>query len=341
MSYEEWTVEHRLGSTCRDVRRLQERLRELELYRGPLEGAYGGGTEAAVRAFQEREELPASGVADAAAWERLFGAPPPDPWFTGLPLFERAFALCALFETGAGPPGCYAAVAGDADGQGLSWGALQWSFGNGSLAPLLRRLLDEHPETMRFAFHGHLPELMELLDAEADEQLRFARSIQHPVRHYVYEPWRGRFAALGRTAAAQRVQRAAAAVLWKRAERLADDLGLASERGVVLMMDAEVQSGGVPDLVRRRLGADFAALPELPPEAAEVERLRLLADRFAAAAPPRWADDVRQRKLAIAEGAGRVHGVRLDLEGQFGIRLERFCCGVPGAPAFAVQRSTQ
>ncbi|HVF59137.1 MAG TPA: peptidoglycan-binding domain-containing protein [Thermoanaerobaculia bacterium] len=335
-------VEHRLGSTCRDVRRLQERLRELELYRGPLEGAYGGGTEAAVRAFQEREELPANGVVDETTWERLFGIPPPVPWFTGLPLFERAFALCALFETGAGPPGCYASVAGDADGQGLSWGALQWSFGNGSLAPLLRRLLDEHADVMRFAFHGHLPELVELLDAAADEQLRFARSIQHPVRHYVCEPWRGRFAALGRMAAAQHVQRAEAKVLWKRAERLAEDLGLASERGVVLMMDAEVQSGGVPDLVRRRLAADFAALPaELPPEAAEVERLRLLADRFAAAAPPRWAHDVRQRKLAIAEGAGRVHGIRLDLEEQFGIGLERFCCREPGARDFALQRSTQ
>ncbi|MGH9360630.1 MAG: peptidoglycan-binding domain-containing protein, partial [Thermoanaerobaculia bacterium] len=88
------------------------------------------------------------------------------------------------------------------------------------------------------------------------------------------------------------------------------------------LMDAEVQSGGVPELVRRRLAADFSALPaDLPWEAAEVERMRLLADRLAGAAPARWADDVRQRKLAIAEGGGWVHGVRLDLEEQFGIRL--------------------
>ncbi|HEX5759650.1 MAG TPA: peptidoglycan-binding domain-containing protein [Thermoanaerobaculia bacterium] len=315
-------MELRLGSTCNEVRRLQERLRELELYRGPLEGAYGGGTEAAVRAFQEGEALPADGMTDDLTWERLFGAPPPQPWCCGRSLFERVFPLCALFETGAGPPGCFAAVAGDADGQGLSWGALQWNLGRGSLPPLLRRLREEHPGALRFAFHGHLDTLEAVLDAEPDEQLGFARSIQHPVRHLLHEPWRGMFAALGRTAQARRVQTAAAMVLWKRAERLAEELGLASERGVALVMDAGVQNGGLAEGVRRRFAADAAALPrELSWEAAEVARMRLLAERLAAAAPPRWVDDVRQRKLAIADGAGWVHGVRLDLEAQFGIRL--------------------
>jgi hypothetical protein len=52
---------------------------------------------------------------------------------TNLPLAGRSLALTGSFETGKLPPDCFSALAGDFDGQGLSFGALQWNIEQGSL----------------------------------------------------------------------------------------------------------------------------------------------------------------------------------------------------------------
>jgi hypothetical protein len=53
----------------------------------------------------------------------------------------------------------------------------------------------------------------------------------------------------------------------------------------------------------------------------EVARLRSIANRRAEAAAPQFVEDVRVRKLTIANGGGTVHGITWDLEAQFGIGL--------------------
>ena len=47
---------------------------------------------------------------------------------------------------------------------------------------------------------------------------------------------------------------------------------------------------------------------------AEVERLRIIANRRASAAKAKWVEDVRARKLTIANGQGMVHGNFYDLK---------------------------
>jgi hypothetical protein len=74
---------------------------------------------------------------------------------------------------------------------------------------------------------------------------------------------------------------------------------------------------------KRKIRADFAAIPaDADPMDAEVARLQSIANRRAEAASPAFVEDVRVRKLTIANGAGTVHGVPYDLEQQFGIRLQ-------------------
>jgi hypothetical protein len=46
-----------------------------------------------------------------------------------------------------------------------------------------------------------------------------------------------------------------------------------------------------------------------------------VANRRAAASRPAYVNDVRNRKLTIANGHGVVHGRRYDLAGQYGITL--------------------
>ncbi len=51
-------------------------------------------------------------------------------------------------------------------------------------------------------------------------------------------------------------------------------------------------------------------------------KLRIVANRRAEAANPQWIEDVRTRKLCIANGEGTVHGRFYNLEDQFGIGLQ-------------------
>jgi hypothetical protein len=99
--------------------------------------------------------------------------------------------------------------------------------------------------------------------------------------------------------------------------------GMWSERAVALLFDIKVQNGSINAVVEAQIRRDFAALdPSLSREDLEVARLRAIANRRAEAADPRWVEDVRSRKLTIANGGGSVHGRTYDLEAQYGIRLQ-------------------
>jgi hypothetical protein len=52
--------------------------------------------------------------------------------------------------------------------------------------------------------------------------------------------------------------------------------------------------------------------------------MRIIAERRAAAARPKFQADVLARKMTIANGTGVVHGLSYNLERQFGLTLEPF-----------------
>ena len=315
---------HKLGSHGLQVERIQKRLRALDFYRGPVDGAFGGDTEAAVRAFQKDRHLDSDGVVGAATWEALFNKAIPATGPPGKPLDLRCLGLTGAFETGQGPPECFAGLSGDFDGQGMSLGVLQWNFGQDSLQPMLQQMLSRHARVAKAVFQSNYGVLKAALASDKTELMRFARSIQDPLRHSVNEPWRGMFKALCRTAEFQAIQVQHAGGLFRAAQDLAAEYGLWSQRAVALMFDIKVQNGSIGKSVRAQIMTDFDRLPAgLAKEDVEVERMAIIANRRAEAASPRWIEDVRARKLCIARGAGVVHGIRYDLEQQFGISLQQ------------------
>lgn len=318
-------TEFKLGSTGKEVTRIQRRLKALGLYAGPLDESFGGGTEAGVKAFQRNAGLPDTGVVDEATFKRLFGENekmPESPSLANKSLQTRCLALTGTFETSTPVPGCFSCVTGDFDGQGISFGALQLNFGQGSLQPLLQEMLERHREVMEFAFHSNLPTLERALAGGKAACMRFAREIQHPVKKRVEEPWQGMFKTLGRTEECQDLQTAKAEALHQDARKLARKFELTSQRAVALMFDIKVQNGSISNAVTARIRNDYRALPgNLSDEAREVERMRIVANRRAEAARQRFVEDVRKRKLCIANGRGTVHGINFDLEKQFGISL--------------------
>lgn len=241
------------------------------------------------------------------------------------PLAWRVLALTGSFDTGAGIPDCFAGLEGDVDGQALTFGVLHWSFGRGTLQPLLLEMLARHAQVSEVALgdkHKYLA-LASVLLAGRAEQLDWARCIQDPRGHSVLEPWRQSLAAVGRTEAFQAIQVRRAEPLLARALDLGTSFGAVSERARALMFDILVQTGGLDEESRAKIRADFPAIaPSTDWRATELGRLRTIANRCARAAPASSREDLRARRLAIANGEGVVRGRRYDLEKEFGIRLE-------------------
>ncbi len=96
-----------------------------------------------------------------------------------------------------------------------------------------------------------------------------------------------------------------------KAHDIAKEFNLKSERGLALALDIAVQNGSVDatDYIKQRMAEG----------ASEAEILRLMANAVADQSNPRWGEDVRARKLAIAAGRGRVHGKDYDLGQEFGL----------------------
>lgn len=313
-----------IGSKGPEVTKIQERLKALGLYLGPLDGDFGGGTESAVIRFQTAEGLDGNGQVGPDTWKALFPQDPdiPNPTVTQKPLLDRCLELTGGFETSLPPPACYAKVTGNFDGQGISFGALQFNLGQGSLQAVFSDLDRKYPGVLEEVFHVHAPTLREKLQLSKASAVAWAKSIQSP-RFQLFEPWRGLFQALGQRKECQEVQCGRVKVVFEKALALCRTYGVRSERAAALMFDIITQNGSISTATRKLIESDLRSHPltgDLTRD--DPARLVVIANRRANAASARWREDVRRRKLTIANGTGVVHGSRYHLEAQYGIRLE-------------------
>ena len=310
----------RRGMSGDTVRLIQQRLQQVGALKGPIDGDFGGGSEAAVKTFQKAQSLTPSGAVDAPTWDKLFpGQPAPVNPLASAPLINRCLALTGSFETGKQPPDCFCGITGDFDGQGISFGVLQWNIGQSSLQVLLKDVFEQHPAVCRDIFHENFDTVLALGSAPVNQQLEFARSIQN--RSVVQEPWMGMLKTLGRTPEFQNVQVEHARKKYDTAVQLCAEYQLQSERATALMFDIVTQNGSVGPIIKAQILADYESIPAGSSESIETARMRIVANRRSAAARPEFVDDVRVRKLTIAEGKGTVHGIYYDLEETFGITL--------------------
>jgi len=315
----------RSGMSGDIVKRVQELLGGQGLYKGPLDSSFGGGVESAVKTYQKRQNLPPIGVVDGTTWARMFpGEPVPTSSLMNSPLLDRCLALTGTFETSKYPPDSFLGLTGDFDGMGISFGVCQWNVGQGSLQPLLQEMFENHTDVSESIFHEHFDTVKALGAASLSDQLAFARSIQ--TRGMVNEPWRGLLTTLGRTSEFQTVQANHARGLYDRSLGMCAEYGLKSERAVALMFDIVTQNGSIGPLVKAAILADFSKLRADAPDN-EVVKLGIVANRRAEAANPKFIDDVRTRKLTIANGSGAVHGLTYDLEDMYCIALRPFVSG--------------
>lgn len=315
-------TEFKKGASGDDVVQIQKVLQKAGFYAGDVDGLFGDGTETSVKNFQSQAGLTVDGIVGPDTWARLF--PETASTLKADDLSRRCLALTGSFETSRLAPDCFAAVTGNFDGQGMSFGALQWNFGQETLQPLFQEMLDSHPELSKQIFGKDLEQLQRAIKGGKQSSLLFAASIQDQTKKTITASWKNKFRTLGLTPEFQSIETKGAAAYYGRAVQLFKDYNLWSVRGLALMFDIAVQNGSISAQVRNFILDDVGKLDRnSSDEEREVAKMRIIAQRRAEAANPNFIEDVRRRKLCIAEGKGVVHGITYDLALQFGITLNK------------------
>jgi D-alanyl-D-alanine dipeptidase len=259
------------------------------------------------------------------------GQPPaPLPGFSASE--ERALRVTTTFE--GGHPLNFSALAGDGDHQGISFGMLQWNFGQQTLQPMLRDFAAHFPQRFDAILGREAAALRDTLQRTHAEQMAFARqrmNVQNPRGAdrppVIGEPWQTHFLQLGREPGFQGIELRAARNLMCLAERDARRLGLTTERGLALVFDTVVQTGPAwLDARRHDHGERRRQLParstliqqprvrqeqQLGRPLTQRELITLIATVVIDATPAGSRNDVRRRRMAIVNGSGAAQAVGL------------------------------
>jgi Putative peptidoglycan binding domain len=276
------------------VRKLQRRLAARGFDPRGTDGRLGKNTRKAVRAFQRKNGLPATGTVDPKTWRKLTGGPIP-------PVRDRSLQLTAAFEGHD-----FTLAQGNFDGAGVTWGIIGFTLAHGELGKIVLEIQRRKPALVEQAFGARAQELLTILGRPRAQQLAFADSISlgaSKVR--LAEPWRSGFRRFGELDAVQALQLAFAdRDYFRPARKTARRLRLKTELGLALAFDIHVQNGGLSSRAHEEIRRHLAHHPIH----GEQELRVIVANAVANHSRPRFREDVRSRKLTIATGAGVVHG---------------------------------
>ncbi|HUP61593.1 MAG TPA: peptidoglycan-binding protein [Thermoanaerobaculia bacterium] len=277
------------GAHGQSIRTLQERLTAAGFDTRGADGSYGPGTTAAVKAYQQKHGLTATGDVDDALWTAITGARMPS-------MLERCLGLTSTFE-GHG----YTLAEGNFDGAGVTWGIIGFTLKGGELSAIVKEAHAADAKLVCDCFGtSETDTLLGILSEPWEQQLAWANSVT--TKGNLAEPWKSGFAKLGESEIAQQLQQQHVEKnYFTPALATARKYGLASELGVALAFDLHVQNGGI----RRSVGTQIQAQTF----ASERDKRVAIANGVADAALAAWREDVRKRKLTIATGQGVVHGV--------------------------------
>lgn len=168
--------------------------------------------------------------------------------------------LSTLLKKTSAHEGKYWSVQRNLDGQGVSYGILQWTQKGGGLGRVLARMYDTDPIQFRSIFG---PASDELLAKTAAASLEPVAGVE-----LWKDPWLGRFDQAGRYVPFQRAQdiEAGDSDYLKAAVQIAGLLGVKTERAMVMYFNRTVHQGAAGALGPARVMADwYAADPSRRP----------------------------------------------------------------------------
>ena len=262
---------------------------------GAVDGVWGKNTVSALQAWQKANGINPSGEIDDQTWTQLMDDAVPD-------LSQRALQLTGDWE-GTG----YGEANGNFDGQGITWGVVGFTWGNGELQRILGEVRTLYPAVFTKTFGSLEPEIVNVLGQPLASQMAWARSISTNGGNKIALRWASAFKALGAAPEVQRIENHHAQHYWDAGAQLAADFGLQSEPGLALCFDIAVQNRLTHDLiadVRRAIGS---------PGMSEADKMRAIAHVVASHANPKYYTDVLTRKMTFVTGQGSVHDASYDI----------------------------
>jgi putative cell wall-binding protein len=204
-------------------------------------------------------------------------------------------------------------VAGNYDKQGLSVGYLQWNIAQGTLQPLLNRMDRQYPEEMKTIFGAKYDVIHEVItDYTLDDQLIWAISINNSDNEII-EGWKSQFDILCDNKNFKSIEADAEVYMVKQAMRICEKYKLKTVRGFALAFDIVLQNGSIGSEATIAIDAAISKNPNMTKKAL----IKVIANAVADSSEK--SEDVRSRKIAIADGTGIVHGTMLNLDENYGL----------------------
>jgi hypothetical protein len=280
-----------IGAIGELVTRIQAALTKAGFDTKGTDGWYGQNTANAVIAFQQANGLAATRVLDDVTWPALMQSPVPA-------VSQRSLQLTAAFE-GHG----FGLAVGNFDGALLTWGIIGFTLASGEIQQIVLAINSSVPPLIDQAFGDNKAELLQLMNASNSDQASWANAHTLPRSGRLVEPWRTMFATFGCFAEVQAEQlKHVQADYLTPAIQTAKQLGFTSELGLALAFDIHVQNGGIKNTALAKIQQQST------PGTAEADLRVIVANAVADSSRPAYMEDVRKRKLAIAQGQGQVHG---------------------------------
>lgn len=275
----------------------------------PPDGIFGDVTQSAIAQIQRQAHLSPTGRVDAATLHAL-GVPLPDD-------FLLCMNLVNVME-GTGFGDCNET---DIDGAGLTWGIAGFTTRHGEVQKLLAAYLAHRPTALGQWLPPFIERKVWRMLKQPGATTADWKALFFTAEGRVYPAWQRALHGCGSDPLMQTLQmQMARDRFWQLACNTALKYGFASLQARAFFLDVAVQNGGWKE--KHHVLAERTVQWHSPNEPV---RLQAAARVVAACAIPRWQADVKARKLAIAESAGRVHGLAIDLT----------CYALTAAPTFA------
>lgn len=207
---------------------------------------------------------------------------------------QKAIKITTTFEGTS-----YDTVTGNFDGQLMSVGLLQWNFGQGTLQPLLLKMLTLHVDISKSILGNCYNELINALN----HNLAKCYSICTMQKNgHVKDTCKTRLKLLCNTKEFQAIQDEAVEPYMQRAVAMCRQFGLFTDRAFCLFFDIAVQNGSVRNVGIVRFESNFT----------DMQKLHQIVGAVVAQSNNRWQDDVMARKSCILRSYGVVHGAHIN-----------------------------
>jgi len=218
---------------------------------------------------------------------------------------DIALKISTCFE--GGKPMNYQALEDDAfDGQGMSFGIIQWNFGQNTLGPLLKKMLDANATAFKACFgEGTDYDTLEkaLKAGNKNNEMKWARDVQNKN----HDAWESAFKNVGSNDTFNKIQRdqavgqyhPLAGAVIKELRKISASLFANIElRSYAAIFDLCVQQHGISNClseIKKRIKDEKPA--------SQLEAMKIVVGERARKANSQWRADCLSRRMGILTGA--------------------------------------